>query len=161
MSGEGWEGKETAGLTAEAKSSPDCVFGNFSSPCNGRSASPDGSAPHIPLNPCPHCGSKKLWRDSKRRTAYGDVIQRWLRRDCGHRFSDPNDIKRSWSANEKATRNGLSNEIKIASDLVSSQQIRVEETKNLGAEPQTIEVLRGNTGDIKGKLVEFAWWMKK
>jgi hypothetical protein len=39
--------------------------------------------------------------------------------------------------------------------------MRVEETKNLPAEQQKSEVLRGNTGDIKGKLVEFAWWMKK
>ncbi len=147
-----------AGLTAETKSSPDIVIFPSPSPCTCKS-NPENSA--SPLNPCPQCGSTKLWRNAKRYTVYGDQIQRWQCRDCGHRFSDPNDIQKSWSNKEKTSRNGLSNEIKMASDLVSSQQIRVEETKNLPAEPKTLEVLRGNTGDIKGKLVEFAWWMKK
>ena len=29
------------------------------------------------------------------------------------------------------------------------------------AEQQKTEVLRRETTDVKGKLVEFAWWMKK
>ena len=34
--------------------------------------------------------------------------------------------------------------------------------EKLGLEQQTTEVLRRNeTNDIKGKIVEYAWWMKK
>jgi hypothetical protein len=40
-----------AGLTAEAKSSHDCVFDTFSSPCTGKSKPPENSATNIPLNP--------------------------------------------------------------------------------------------------------------
>ncbi len=108
-----------AGLTAEAKSSPDSVFFTSSSPCTCKSEPTEGSAKTSPLNPCPHCGSKRLWRDAKRYTVYGDEIQRWLCRDCGLRFSDPNDVKKSWSNKEKAARNELSNEIKMANGLVT------------------------------------------
>ena len=56
----------------------------------------------IPLNPpCPQCNSKRLWRDSKRYTAAGDEIQRWLCRECGLRFSDPNDVKKAGTAVSK------------------------------------------------------------
>ena len=148
-----------AGLIAEAKS-PDCVFGTNSSPCTCKS-NPENSA--SPLNPpCPKCGSKKLWRDAKRYTTYGDEIQRWLCRDCGHRFSDPNDVKNSWGNQEKTARTQLSNDIKMAPDIVTSCQICVTETKNLVAEQQTIEVLRRNeSSSAIGKIVEYEFWMLK
>ena len=131
------------------------VFGTFSS----SSACGSTLQESIPLNPpCPQCGSTKLWRNAKRHTVYGDQIQRWQCRDCGLRFSDPNDVKKSWSAQEKAVRN----EIKMTSDLHSTHQVCVTETKNLVAEHQSFEVLRRNqTGDIKGKIIEYAWWLKK
>ncbi len=150
------------GLAAEEKSSPDCVCTSSPLPCTAKSTSPDGSATNIPLHPCPHCGSTKLWKDSQRITAYGDRIQRWLCRDCKHRFSDPNDIQNSWSHKQKEAKIKASNEIKMANALVSSQQIRVEETKNLHAEPQNTDVLRRNqSSDVKGKIIEYAWWLKK
>jgi len=70
-------------------------------------------------------------------------------------------VKHSWSTLEKITQNSKQS-IRIRSDIAFSRQIRVEETKNLVAEQQAIEVLRRNeTGDVKGKIVEYAWWMKK
>jgi hypothetical protein len=120
-----------AGLTAEAKS-PDCVFGKNSSPCTCKSNLANSASPLNP--PCPQCGSKKLWRDAKRYTVYGDEIQRWLCRECRLRFSDPKDLKNSWSNKEKAARTQLRNEIKMTDDLVSTRQICVTETKNLGPE---------------------------
>ena len=51
-------------------------------------------------------------------------------RDCEHRFSDPNDVKKSWSNKEKTARTHLSNEIKMATDLVTTQQICVGETED-------------------------------
>lgn len=38
---------------------------------------------------CPECGSAKTWKDGLRKTGVG-VIQRWLCRDCGLRFSESN-----------------------------------------------------------------------
>ena len=40
-------------------------------------------------------------------------------------------------------------------------QICVRETKNLDAEQQTTEVLRRTQADIKGKIIEHAFWMQK
>jgi hypothetical protein len=39
---------------------------------------------------CPQCGSKSLYKDGLRYLKDGDTVQRWLCRDCGYRFSDPN-----------------------------------------------------------------------
>jgi integrase/predicted RNA-binding Zn-ribbon protein involved in translation (DUF1610 family) len=116
----------------------------------------------IPLNPpCPQCGSKRLWRDSKRYTAAGYEIQRWLCRECGLRFSDPNDIKKAGAA--VATVERIETKLlKSANNNFSTTQICVKETKNLDAEQQTTGVLRSNNqADIKGKIVEHAFWMQK
>jgi transposase-like protein len=41
-----------------------------------------------PLNvKCPKCQGSKVWKDSRYYTAYGEVIQRYLCRECGIRFS--------------------------------------------------------------------------
>lgn len=129
------------------------VFGTFSS----SSACESTLKQSIPLNPpCPQCKSTKLWRDAKRYTVYGDEIQRWLCRDCGLRFSDPNDVKKSWSKQEKA----ICNEIKMTNDLVSTHQVCVTETKNLVAEQET-KVLRRNEAGAKGLIIGFSFWMLK
>ncbi len=143
--------------------SPDCIFGIKAGTKSCKSDLTPGSAGASPLNPpCPKCNSTKIWRDAKRYTVFGDEIQRWLCRDCGLRFSDPADVKKSWSTQEKTARSELSNEIKMTDDLVSTRQICVTETKNLGAEQQSTEVLRRNqTGEVKGKIIEYAWWLKK
>jgi len=107
---------------------------------------------------CPHCGSKRLWRDGLRYSGFGDEIQRWLCRDCDFRFSDPNDVQRAWSTMERFERQSL----KSGTDIVSNSQICVTETKNLAAEQQKTEVLRRNEIDeAKGKIIEYAWWLKK
>jgi integrase len=137
--------------------SPD-VFGTFySSPACGSTLQES-----IPLNPpCPQCNSKRLWRDSKRYTAAGNEIQRWLCRECGLRFSDPNDIKKAGAA--VATVERIETKLlKSANNNFSTTQICVKETKNLDAEQQTTGVLRSNNqADIKGKIVEHAFWMQK
>ena len=37
---------------------------------------------------CPQCGSKRVWRDGVRRLKDGGIIQRYLCRGCGFRFSE-------------------------------------------------------------------------
>ena len=39
---------------------------------------------------CPQCGSKRVYRDGLRYLKDGSMVQRWLCRDCAHRFSQPN-----------------------------------------------------------------------
>ena len=146
------------GLTAEA-SSPDGILGN-NSPCIGKSEPAQGSANTSPLHPCPQCGSTKLWKAAKRSNVFGDEIQRWFCRTCGHRFSDPDDLKRAQDKKKREILE-LNNEIKSGNGIVSSSQICVKETKNLEAEPQKNEVLRRNEADVKGKIIEYAWWLKK
>ena len=141
-----------------SKPSPECVFDTQPSPHFCKSEPTLDSAGTSPL--CPQCKSKRVWRDAHRYSVYGDKIQRWLCRDCDLRFSDPNDVKNSWSSHEKEARTKLSNEIKMTDDLVTSCQICVKETKNLVAEQQ-IEVLRRTEADVKGKIIEHAFWMQK
>jgi integrase/recombinase XerD len=43
----------------------------------------------FPVQPCPSCHSQRLYRDGLRYLADGSAIQRWLCRDCSHRFSEP------------------------------------------------------------------------
>ncbi len=79
---------------------------------------------------CPTCGEKKIWRDGVRYTIFGNSIQRWLCRNCGYRFSDPNDSQNSLLDFEKIARNREMT-LKTEADIIRSRQICVEETKNL------------------------------
>ncbi len=93
---------------------------------------------------------------------FGDQIQRWLCRDCGLRFSDPEDVQKANEAVESLEMIETKS-LRSRDGIVNTYQICVMETKNLVAEQQTTEVLRRNdtSETVKGKLVEFAWWMKK
>ena len=149
------------GLTSEANSLDSSLMSSQSSPCNCKSEPAQGSANTSPLRPCPQCGSIKVWRSAKRYTVDGDEIQRWFCRDCGSRFSDPDDLKKV-QMRRRSEILELSNEIKSGNYSINTSQICVKETKNLDAEPQTIEVLRRNeTDDFKQKILEYAWWLKK
>jgi integrase/ribosomal protein L37AE/L43A len=144
-----------AELTSSA-SSPDCMFGSKAGSKSCKSP-PEGDAGASPL--CPHCHSKKVWRDAFRYSVNGDKIQRWLCRDCGLRFSDPNDVQKSREAVE-SVETIETKSLKSRSDKVFTRQICVTETKNLVAEQQ-IEVLRRNeTGEFKQKILEYALWLK-
>ena len=69
-------------------------------------------------------------------------------------------MKNSWSSHEKEARTQLSNEIKMATDLITSYQICDKETKNLGPE-QIIQQVPERRIDTTGKLVEYSWKMQK
>jgi hypothetical protein len=129
-----------------------------------------GAAPQDSIDtpfspPCPKCGSKKVWRSSKRYTKLGDEIQRWYCCDCGRSFSDPQDLK-------KAQHTRLSwiesKSLKTPNDIVISRQICVEETKNLAAETQKNRFLRRNetthlqtSANVPEKVVNYLLWLKK
>ncbi len=123
---------------------------------NGKS--PSASETNAVTN-CPQCKSQKVWRDGNRQY-YGQKIQRWICRDCGLRFSDPNELQQAKKAVEILSTVDTKS-LKTFEDIVAKGQICVMETKNLAAEPQTTEVLRRNENDVKGKILEYIWWLKK
>jgi len=147
-----------AGLT-QAQTPFDGEFSNKVSLNNGKPEPVDGFADASP--PCPKCRSVKVWRDGHRNSIFGDEIQRWLCRDCGLRFSDPQDVQKAWSTLKRTERIERQS-LKSGDDTVSSSQICVTETKNLAAEQQTTEVLRRNDlSTAIGKIVEYEFWMMK
>jgi integrase/ribosomal protein L37AE/L43A len=141
-----------AGLTPE-----DGIFGEKTE--TDSKSSPKRDVGSSPL--CPRCHSKKVWRDAKRYTPSGFEIQRWSCRECGMRFSDPNDTKRAKEA-AIAVETVETQSLKSKASIVSTRQICVTETKNLAAEPQTTEVLRRNeAATTNGKIVEYEFWLLK
>jgi integrase/rubredoxin len=95
---------------------------------------------------CPECGSNLLYRDGLRYLVDESTVQRWLCRNCGYRFS------------EKPLNN--------LSDNKAKRQICVilQDAKNLATATETKTVtgeIEKQQQDLKGKLVEFAFWMQK
>jgi len=153
---------------------------------------------------CPECRSQKVWKDGLRYTKHGDV-QRYLCRNCGYRFSEPNvkvnvttqslkslnprpnlpdgNITRGeFPVKERLDPLSFQRREDVASHTVSvvakpintfrvySRERRVCETdgvlKNLvKVETRLKQATRGATkptsAEVKGKIVEFAWYMQK
>ena len=98
---------------------------------------------------CPECTSQRLYKDGVRQTNSGDV-QRYLCRECGHRFSE----------------NGNSKSFNMTSGKSSSCQICANpfahgQVINLAAIEPLKEGPAGATTDLKPKLLEYSLWMKK
>ena len=109
---------------------------------------------------CPKCNSKKVWRDGLRSLSFGKEIQRWLCRDCMLRFSVPNENK-NIKKQVETVETIESKLLKSQDDKVINSQICVMETKNL-VNPQEIKTCAGEENiDIKGKLVQFAFYCQK
>lgn len=119
------------------------------------------SAGASPLHPCPECGSSKLWMDGKRYLMFGEPVQRWLCRDCGHRFSDPDGVQMALKAFEAVERLEAKT-LKSDGAISSVRQICVSETKNLDSQTETKTVCAGEINQTQhGYIVEFQWKMKK
>ena len=94
---------------------------------------------------CPGCGSKILYRDGMRYLNSGDSVQRWLCRDCGYRFSDPGKSYKQCQTNT---------ERQVCEFLT-------EDSKNLSA-TEIIRTVAGDLNpDIKGRIIEYLWHLKK
>ncbi len=133
------------------------VFGTKASSKSCKLEPTESSGVASPL--CPQCKSQKVWRDAFRYTVYGDKIQRWLCRDCGLRFSDPNDVQKAREAVE-SVETIETKSLKSRNDKVFTRQLCVTETKNLVAEQQT-KVLRRNEAEAKGSIIGFSFLMLK
>ncbi|MDR2204274.1 MAG: tyrosine-type recombinase/integrase [Nitrososphaerota archaeon] len=135
------------------------IFGDI---CSGvASFNPAVANSQIPV--CPTCQSKtkKVWKDGIYYSMLGDVIQRWVCRRCGRRFSDRDDVA---SAKDHLQQE-LSLEPKVIKNRTTSNgscQICVQEAKNLVAEQQTnIIVLRKETLDVNTLLAKYEWYLQK
>lgn len=101
---------------------------------------------------CPECGSGRLNKAGQQHLEDGSIIQRWLCRTCGVRFRQ--------NRQEQLYH-------RFKSDLPYINARGVNETSaevdNLAAvENQSAARISPNTSpDIKGKLIEYAWYMEK
>jgi len=87
--------------------------------------------------------SFRVWKDGVRPSTNGE-IQRFVFRVCGFRFSE--------------------NSLRASCDSFGHSRIcvsRVSKAKNLAISKPQIEGLAGATEDIKGKIVEYLWYLKK
>jgi integrase len=134
------------------------IFGNISS----RDASVAAAGANSQIPTCPKCGDtpQKVWRAGTYTSLLGDVVQRWLCRQCGLRFSDPVNIV----AAKERIQQEFAFEGKILKSmeaLSDSCQICVTEAKNLVAEQQQNSVLRKGALDINALLAKFEWYLQK
>jgi integrase/recombinase XerD len=113
---------------------------------------------------CPECSSGGPFYRDGLRYANTESIQRWFCRRCGYRFSE----RRRQGPMEKPLQENFYCPINTANAIVSKRQVcelLTEGSKNLA----TVESQREKpmwegttlTADAKGKIVEFAWQLKK
>jgi len=104
---------------------------------------------------CPECGSCKVWKDGLRYLKDGSIIQRYICRECGYRFSDPSQNSKSNCAITSNRQVGAgSNPAKNLAKAVQALR-QIERKSAMG--------LRGPTAkpEIRGKILEFLWWLQK
>jgi len=106
---------------------------------------------------CPECGSSRLYKDGLRILKDGAAVQRWLCRDCGLRFTDP-DCNCSKTLQRVSTVDG--HPLNSASAYSRSRQVcdLAEESKNL------TEVTRQEPAQREGTVsaeFNYAWQLKK
>src|SRR5665647_1822268 len=65
--------------------------------------------PKQPINECPQCHSRRLYKGGFRYLFDGTPVQRWLCRDCNYRFSPPDNRRKplqktsNWQLNTAST----------------------------------------------------------
>jgi integrase len=155
-------------------------------PNNGK-LDPSGKDPaaRFPKQPelkCPECGSIRIVKDGLRypRGNAGPSIQRYLCKFCGYRFSEPhrNSTPASQPALEPSQEKMFNaylrpntSDYKANNPTLQCQVggLLTEGLKNL-AESETqqkqhkqhkLESIPKTQATIKGKVVEFTWWMQK
>jgi integrase/DNA-directed RNA polymerase subunit RPC12/RpoP len=96
---------------------------------------------------CPQCGSVKNWKDGLRYTIGGDAVQRYVCRKCGYRFSETSLNSKPSGKVEKQNHVAV-----YWRDGPLALEAEIEKREAGAAK---------TLADVKGKLVDYAWWMKK
>jgi integrase len=118
---------------------------------------------------CPECGSTRLYKDGLRYLADGSTVQRFLCRDCGFRFSWPRVERqnlhrgKNLKSRQAITFNECSSRaLALLEQRVEGAMSNVEE--KTGSGPVNAGASTPNQtsqANIKGKIIEYAWWMQK
>jgi len=117
---------------------------------------------------CPNSGSTKLYRDGLRYIRDGSSVQRWLCRNCGYRFTDPNHKAKTGWRNLPSGLNlpfGLFYSCQGNDDPVG----RVPSARKAATTLATVEKENEKRAagaikqitDSRGKIVEYLWYLKK
>ena len=122
---------------------------------------------------CPECGCERLYRDGLRYLADGSSVQRWLCRNCGHRFTkpskNPSDILKHLSRVDRQIlncANALHSNCQGSCEApsgASSGQSRLVQTLAEVAREKTAqrEGTKLSEAEYKGRITEIAWMLKK
>jgi integrase len=119
---------------------------------------------------CPRCNSPKLYKDGLRYLADGSSVQRWLCRNCGYRFTEPNrKAKTGWKSLPFSLNleSGLKNICQGNDDSGGRDSTVLAAVQTLAAVEKESEkqaagtTSKSNATELQGKLLEFLWWMKK
>ena len=109
---------------------------------------------------CPNCNSQKTWKDGLRQTAEGKV-QRFLCRDCGYRFSENSSFRsKVFRGNRRVHRVPINSGVSLLLKCQIGANLE-KGAKNLVKVEPLKGRLAGATEDIKGKIVEYLWFLKK
>jgi len=102
---------------------------------------------------CPECQSSKVWKDGLR-YVQGNPIQRYICRDCGFRFSDPEFSRKITNSSYNKQ---ISRQICVTLAEGAKNLVAVEKTEKKTAGEKIIKT----DAEIKGKLIEYLWYLKK
>jgi integrase len=111
---------------------------------------------------CPKCGSDRVDKDGLRYPPDREPIQRWLCRKCEFRFSE----KKSNQLSKEKSKQPLNN----TRDLLSNYRLSaiLQDAKKMDPQTETKTVVGDKTTNlatatpiVKGKLLEYEFWMQK
>ena len=111
---------------------------------------------------CPTCGSKRLFRDGWRKLADGSRVQRYICRDCGHRFTDP-----SYRRGKTHETSGLNRSNGYVKDEGHEDLVDGSETGTVALMEKPLLSVKGpaggteNTEQGENLLTGFALWLLK
>lgn len=111
---------------------------------------------------CPYCNSQHVWKDGVRYSENRE-IQRYRCRECGRRFSE-NTAAGSNLTRSNKFKHGQGVYTKLLCNggaLPSHRQICAGVAKNLARQLQREKAGEKLTKDVKGKIIEFLWYLKK
>ena len=170
--------KGSAGPWVLAASTEECILGKKS----GSKTGGKSEQPQQPPTKCPECSSLRIWKDGLRyvKSETGTTaVQRYICRSCGRRFSEtdpapPSPHRRKPSPERKKNADLFDSYLKPnttdykANGPTLPCQVCVAETqgaKNLvKVETRQEKPMRegtAQTADVKGKIIEFLWHLKK
>ena len=103
---------------------------------------------------CPQCNSTRLFKDGLYTRKSGEKVQRWRCRECGRKF-----VEKTLGL---LPQENLRRRINSPACIVKGSRLYALEVKKLVPQTETKTVAGGILQqDVKGKIVEFSFWMLK